>query len=206
MIDWRARGGELHQIELPAFPGVLLPAIFLPDAGLLYFPVGQVCDALGIADVKRQRAKVRRDYADSIETLSIPTTGGDQATLCIEWEALGGWLVSIHDGRIGDAQREHLRIFRRQVWRAASDILQGKHTATALPDPASRRGELAGLRALALQTESRVGRLERVVSITDDEDDASTGDLSSRVGYCPHCGGAIRVLLGSIVVTTAGPE
>jgi hypothetical protein len=59
MLDWRARGGELHQIELPAFPGVLLPAVFLPDAGLLYFPVGQVCDALDIADAKRQRAAER---------------------------------------------------------------------------------------------------------------------------------------------------
>jgi hypothetical protein len=39
--------------------------------------VGQVCDALDIADAKRQRAKARRDYPDSIDTLSVPTTGGD---------------------------------------------------------------------------------------------------------------------------------
>lgn len=199
MIDWHARGGEFHQIELPAFPGVLLPAVFLPDAGALYFPIGHVCKALGVLDA-RQRTKVRRDFPDSVETLVIPTTGGDQATLCIEWEALGGWLVSIQDGRIKEAQREQLRTFKRQVWRAASDILQGKHPVTALPNPATRRSDLAGLRALALQTEDRVGRLERVVSITDDDD---TGDLSSRVGYCPHCGGAIRVAVGSVLIVSA---
>lgn len=203
MIDWRARGGELHQIELPAFPGALLPAVFLPDVGALYFPIGQVCAALGVLDT-RQRAKVRRDYPDSIETLSIPTTGGDQSALCIEWEALGGWLVSIQEGRIGDGQRAQLRTFKRQVWRAASDILQGKHPATALPDPASRRGELAGLRALALQTENRVGQLERVVYVSEDEaPDSDTGALSSRAGHCPHCGGAIRIAVGSVVIVSA---
>lgn len=201
MIDWRSRGGELHQIELPAFPGALLPAVFLPDVGALYFPVTHVCAALGIRD-QRQRERVRRDYADSIGDLALPTTKGERPMVCIEWEALGGWLVSIQEERIGDGQREQLRTFKRQVWRAASDILQGKHAATALPDPATRRGELAGLRALALQTENRVGRLERVVSITD-EDDTSTGDLSSRVGYCPHCGGAIRVAVGSVLIVSA---
>jgi hypothetical protein len=208
MIDWRARGGELHQIELPAFPGVLLPAVFLPDAGALYFPVGQVCDALGVADAKRQRAKVRSDYADSIETLAIPTTGGEQAALCIEWEALAAWLVSIQEGRIGEGQRERLRTFKRQVWRAASDILQGKHPATALPDPSSRRGELAGLLSLALHTENRVGKLERVVYVAD-EGDASPnghGELTSRVGHCPHCGGAIRVITGEVVIVSADAE
>jgi hypothetical protein len=36
MIDWRARGGEFHRIELPAFPGVLLPVVFLRGDGKLY--------------------------------------------------------------------------------------------------------------------------------------------------------------------------
>ena len=208
MIDWRAQGGELHQIELPAFLGVLLPAVFLPDSGLLYFPVGQVCAALQILDGRNQRAKVRREYVESIETLAIPTTGGDQAALCIEWEAFGGWLASIQEGRVGEEARKRLHTFKRQVWRAASDILQGRHPATALTDPSSKRGELAGLRALALQTESRVGRLERVVYISD-EVDAATGassELPSHVGYCPHCGGAIRVALGNLLIVSAEPE
>lgn len=187
MIDWRAVGGEFHQIELPAFPGVLLPAVFLPGDGKLYFPVGHVCAALGAQD-KRQREKVKRDFPESIVDLSLPTTKGDRPMVCIEWEALGAWLVTIHEGRVAEEQRGKLRVFKTQVWKAASDILMGKHQATALPAPERRRSELAGLRSLAFQTEERVGRLERVVYIS--EDDAAD---DSRVACCPHCGGTIRI-------------
>jgi hypothetical protein len=207
MIDWRARGGELHQIELPAFPGVLLPAVFLPDVGALYFPVAHIAKALDVDD-KTQRIRVKRDYPQQIEDLALPTTKGERPMVCIEWEALGGWLASIQETRIGEAQRERLRVFKRRVWRAASDILQGKHPATALPDPASRRGDLAGLRALALQTESRVGRLERVVYISEDEApaDSDAGRLTSYIGSCPHCGGAIRLTLGNVLIVSAESE
>ena len=131
-IDWRAVGGEFHQIELPAFPGVLLPAVFLPGDGKLYFPVGHVCAALGAQD-KRQREKVKRDFPESIVDLSLPTTKGDRPMVCIEWEALGAWLVTIHEGRVAEEQRGKLRVFKTQVWKAASDILMGKHQALRCP-------------------------------------------------------------------------
>lgn len=201
-MDWRAMGGEFHQIELPAFPSVLLPAVFLPTDGRLYFPVAHVCAALGVDD-KRQREKVKRDYPDSIVELTLPTTKGDRPMVCLEWEALGAWLITIQDARVGIEQREKLHQFKRQVWRAASDILQGKHMPIALPSPVQRRSELDGLRSLALQTESRVGKLERVLYIEDRESEDSS---ESRMGRCPHCGGAIRITLGNINIVSVMPD
>lgn len=208
MLDWRASGGELHQIELPAFPGILLPVVFLRSEGLLYFPIPHVCRALNVRD-QRQREKVKRDYGECLEDLAIPTDSkGDRITLCIEWEAFGGWIVSIQDERVGDNVRSQLRAFKRQVWRAASDILMGKHQPAALPAPERRRGELAGLRSLALQTEERVGRLEQVIFINEDLEGTQVGVLGradpcpccgrsnsereSRIAPCPYCGRTIR--------------
>jgi hypothetical protein len=198
MIDWRARGGEFHRIELPAFPGVLLPAVFLRGDGKLYFPIVHVCAALDVRD-NRQREKVKRDYPESVNRLVIPTTKGDQSTLCVEWEALGAWLITIQEERTGDAQRGRLRTFKRQVWHAASEILMGRHEPVALPAPDGRRGEIAGLHSLALQTEQRVGRIERVVFVGDPEDSETiSGD--SRTARCPHCGGALRVTVGTLQI------
>jgi hypothetical protein len=204
MIDWRGRGGELHHIELPAFPGVLLPCIFLRDVGLLYFPAAHVSKALGVDD-KTQRERVKRDYAEHLEHLEIPTTKGERPMLCIEWEALGAWLVSIGEQNVGEAQRERLRIFKRRVWRAASDILQGKHQAAALPEPSARRSELAGLRTLALQTEARVGNLEEVVYVSEEDTDAVTGTTTRQV-RCPECGHDFPVTMRMVSSITVERE
>ncbi len=194
-MDWRNRG-ELHHIELPAFPGVLLPAVFLPQERKLYFPVAHICAALEVQD-KRQREKVKRDYPDCLDELTLPTTKGDRGMVCIEWEALGAWLTTIQEERVGEAQRERLRTFKRQVWRAASEILIGQHQPAALPAADKRSSDLTGLRSLALQTEQRVGRLERVVFLSEDE---AEQPIDSRVGRCPHCGKPVRIAIGQLVI------
>jgi len=65
-----------------------------------------------------------------------------------------------------------------------------------------RHGELTDLLSLALQTEICVGCLELVVSISDDEEGSING-LSSREGFCPHCGDAVRVTVNSVLVVSA---
>jgi hypothetical protein len=187
---------EYHQIELPAFPGVPLAAPLLVDEGRLYFPIGAVCLALDVDD-KTQRVKLRRDYDECLAELRLPTVKGERPMLCIEFEALGAWVSTIQDLRVGEAQRERVRAFRKQVWRAASAILMGVHQPLTLPVPEGRRGELAGLRSLALQTEERVERLERIVFVPEREDNPT--DVGEARVTCPSCGFSFGVRLAPIL-------
>jgi len=85
-LDWRDRG-ELHHSELPAFPGVLLPTVSFPRSANSIF-LSRIF-VLPFKGSTNMREKVKRDYPDFLDELTLPTTKGDRGMVCIEWEALG---------------------------------------------------------------------------------------------------------------------
>ena len=170
-----------HTVPLPTL-GVELPAAFAPDAQRLYFPVATVCAALEL-DLKYHRGKVQREYKEFTERLRLPTAGGPQELLCIEWTALGLWLATIQGERTtSDTTRTRLRIFRSQVMAAASAILLGQAEAIALVEPRGRRRGATDL------IETRLAQLERAVFVGE-----PAGEDDERIAACPHCGRPIRV-------------
>ncbi len=191
---------QYHCVALPAFPGLELPAAYDPAEQRLYFPVATVCSALEV-DVRSQRARLQRDFAEHIIRMRLPTAGGVQELLCVEYEALALWLATIQAGKASERFRRRLREFRTQVMAAATDILMGRLQPVPLED--QRRGRASGRDTLLLQVEGRVAQLERAVFVGEPgEDDTDMG--MTRHGRCPHCGGTIKVSVGTLQIAPDG--
>jgi hypothetical protein len=136
----------------------------------------------------RDLLRKRRDFGDHLAHMRLATAGGPQELLCIEYTALGLWLATIQEGRVTSRTRERLRLFRSAVMAAASEILMGR-----IPPARPPQGRLEGL------TEQRLAHLERAVFVGEpDEAETSSGD--SRAARCPHCGGALRVTVGTLQI------
>jgi len=182
---------QRHEIDLGAmFPGVVLPCVYDPATGRIWFPIATTCALLEL-DTRSQRARAQRDYAAHVDTYRLPTAGGPQELLCIEREALALWIATAQEGKAAPGARDRLRRFRRLVMAGATAILTGK----SLPVPFDERprGRLAAL------TEARVAQLERAVFVGDpEESETFAGD--SRTARCPHCGGALRVTVGTLQI------
>lgn len=186
-----------HRIALPAFPGVEVPAAFDPDAQHLYFPVATVCAALEL-DARPQRARLRREFAEYVRELRLPTTGGAQDLLCVEYEALALWLATMQPSRVGERHRERIRLFRVQVMAAATDILTGRLQPVPLDARRRTGGNGGGMASLLLQAEERIAALERVVFVGEPSEKESGVAGAGWVTPCPYCGGLLHVEMGVV--------
>jgi hypothetical protein len=145
---------------------------------------------------------LRRDYAEHILTLRLPTSGGPQELLCVEYEALALWLATVHDGKAGERSRDRIRAFRAQVMAAASDILMGR--LQPVPLEARRGSGRRGVASLLMQAEGRIVALERVVFVGEPSEGTTAGMAGRdagddvRVTPCPHCGGLLHVRVGVV--------
>lgn len=114
-----------HRVELPAFPGIELPAAYDAEEQRLWFPIATVCSILEL-DVRVQRRRAQRDYAEHVDKLTLSTKGGMQELACLEYEALALWLATIGNSSNDSVIQERIKRLRRQVMAAASDIMTGK--------------------------------------------------------------------------------
>lgn len=189
-------GGSGLQYYKPNFKvlGVELPAAFDPDTQQIHFPVASACTAIGV-DVRWQRPRLLRDFAEHVTRLRLPTQGGPQELLCISYDALGLWLATIQAERTSERVRERIREFRRLVMAAASDILAGKLKPVPLNE---RRRAARGGVAEALQIESRLSAVERAVFVGE-----PTGEGNSRTCPCPYCGRPLLVNVETVTVVAA---
>jgi hypothetical protein len=178
----------------------VLLALYDPTTGRLWFPIATVCLALSL-QARPQRARVQRDYPEHVEKLKVPTQGGPQDQVCIEYEALGLWIATAKDGKAGEEAQYRLNRFRALVMAGASDILLGiskpitfeerrAQSQRSLP-PASPRALGDGYGSLLAEHDTRIGSLERAVFVGEPEED------DSRATSCPYCGGALRVFADS---------
>lgn len=81
------------------FEGDQLKAAQEPKSKKVYVGVRWVCEGLGFTkdQMKRQLKNIREDIVTSkgVSSLTLPTNGGSQATLCIELDFLPLWLAKI---------------------------------------------------------------------------------------------------------------
>lgn len=200
---------QYHRVTFPAFPGVEMPAAYDQDAQRLYFPVATVCAALEL-DARPQRARLRREFAEHVRELRLPTAGGPQDLLCVEYEALALWLATMQTSRVGERHRDRIRTFRAQVMAAASDILMGRLQPVPLDtrrNSGNSRG--GGMASLLLQAEERIAALERVVFVGEppaERETAGTGADDVRVTPCPYCGGLLHISVGTVEAVPAHPD
>lgn len=96
------------------------------DAELLGFQSGQsvlvavkpIVVAMGL-NWSGQEQRLKRDpvLREGICMMHIPSTSGDQRTLCLRLELLNGWLFKIDSGRIRDAKvRELVQTYQRECY------------------------------------------------------------------------------------------
>jgi hypothetical protein len=186
---------QRHRVSLEAlFPGVVLPCMYDPATGRIWFPIATTCALLDL-DPRSQRMRAQRDYAEYVEKFRLPTDGGPQELLCIEYEALALWISSAQEGKATPAAQARLRRFKMLVMAGASDILMGR--STPVPMEERRKGIRAGgQRALLQEHDTRLGTLERAVFVGDPEED--TQDTIRRSVSCPECGHSFPVKVRSI--------
>jgi hypothetical protein len=128
-------------------------------------------------DVRVQRRRAQRDFAEHVDKLTLRTNGGDQELVCLEYEALALWLATAQ-GSNADA----------------SDIMTGRLEPMTFDERRKvARGSVAGL------LEARLANLERAVFVGEP---AGAGD-DGRLSRCPACGVLLRV---SDVILETVPE
>jgi hypothetical protein len=214
----RADNFDYHTLILPAFPHIKLDVALERDTGKLWFPVSTICeDGLRI-DAASQRAKIKHpdgEYEGNWQDdIPFESSRGWRDTFCLEFEALGHWFTSIQARRVSEDQRQYVRAFRREVWKAASSLLVDGRTAAiaegrppnihALPAPTQpsvpARSMIRGrdLRAKILED-----RLETLLDTLEDVVYVRSGEVSSRSCQCPYCGGELEILVEALRVVAA---
>jgi hypothetical protein len=177
---------QYYPVELAAFPGVELVAAYDDPEQRLWLPVATVCSMLGL-DPRHQRQRVERDYAEHVEKFTLPTSGGPQELVRLEYEALGLWLATVQAGKTSTPVKAALKKFRAQVMAAASDILQGKLHPVTFDE--RRKSARAGGNSLLLEYHNRLAALERAIFVGEDPRDDAGGGVGGRLhlGRCPRC-------------------
>lgn len=114
MADQLDFKGKLNTLD---FHGQVLQII--DGSGRPYVPLKTICINLGI-DWEAQRQRIQRDQvlSEGACMIQVPSTGGDQAMLCLPLEYLNGWLFGIDDKRVAPEIREALVIYKREAYGA----------------------------------------------------------------------------------------
>jgi hypothetical protein len=123
--------------------------------GVIYVPVGRLCDNLGIQRRNQiDRLRNHEVLAQGLSSVMVQTEGGPQETECLRLDLIPLWLTTINPKRVSDAVREKLVRYQIEaasvLWAAfRNDILPANELA-AQPRPRSG-AELALDIATAIQ-------------------------------------------------------
>jgi len=90
--------------------------------GTIYVPLRPLCVALGLnVPGQIQRIRRRKAYAEMLRTLPVPTGGGRQELICLNIEALPGWLAGIDTSRVRTELEERLVGYQQWARRRIAD-------------------------------------------------------------------------------------
>jgi hypothetical protein len=123
--------------------------------GIIYVPVGRLCDNLGIQRRNQiDRLRNHEVLAQGLSSVPVQTEGGLQETECLRLDLIPLWLTTINPKRVSEAVREKLVRYQVEaasvLWAAfRNDILPATELA-AQPRPRSG-AELALDIATAIQ-------------------------------------------------------
>ncbi len=138
-----------------SFYGDNIIAVQDAENGVIYVPVGRLCDNLGIQ--RRNQMDRLRDHevlAQGLTALVVQTEGGPQETECLRLDLIPLWLTTINPKRVNEGVRAKLVRYQVEaasvLWAAfRNDILPANELAS---QPRPRSGaELALDIATAIQ-------------------------------------------------------
>lgn len=114
-----------EQVFLPKW-GCTLSILFTPNGP--YCVLRQLCQAVGVEDVRQQYRQLLARQATHNYTAKLPvqTSGrGKQVTYCIHMDILAWWLAGLNEKRIRAEFAPKLVRFQKDIVQAASNVLFG---------------------------------------------------------------------------------
>lgn len=201
---------RFHQVELPAFPGVLFTVSLEIATRRVYFAVDEMCRAIGI-DTKAQRDKLAAITDDNgqpvLRPVPMPTAGGLQEKAALEFQQVGPWLLSIQERRVGDGRTDRLRLFQREAMRAVNLVLLGHVPAVPIKLPRGRPSLIEQLEERVAEAEREIAQVTQVMAVQRVDAPAFPANhgMMQAYGTCPHCGGPLLVQAGSLHVVVSIP-
>ena len=100
--------------------------------GVVFVAVKPIADALGL-DWRSQRARMARDpiLTEGRVTMTIPSQGGPQETVCLRLDLIHGWLFTIDHDRVKPELRERVLLYKRHCYAALNEYFHGPRPRAA---------------------------------------------------------------------------
>ncbi len=118
-VQLEARGPEITAVRVAT--------------GEIYVPVRPLCSALDLdANGQIQRMRRRQVLGEMLQTIAVPTSGGDQSLVCLNLEGLPLWLAGLEEKRVRDDLRERLVAYQRWARRRIYDAFVSETGISAL--------------------------------------------------------------------------
>lgn len=153
-----------------------------PSQRVVYVPVRQLCDFLGV-DYTAQRRRIGRDpvLADVVADVVVQTAGGPQAMPSLPLDYLNGWLFGINANRVKAATRERLIRYQRECYQVLADAFVEPPLGGDLSPEAA--GSIAALRQIRENALALARLAEEQIRITERLDRAAivVGEHSRRL-------------------------
>lgn len=100
------------QLRIPFHGETIL--CFEDEAGEPFVAVKPICERLGV-DWKSQYRKIIDPKNDwGIRKMTIPSTGGEQETICLALFDFFLWLATIHPSKVAEALQVKVQLYRRE--------------------------------------------------------------------------------------------
>jgi hypothetical protein len=125
-------------VEEPVFLpkwGCALTILFTPDGP--YCVLRQLCQIVGIEDVRQQYEQLTKRQATRAYTTKLPVqtpNRGKQVTYCIHLDILAWWLAGLNERLIRPEFAPRLVRFQKDIVRAANELLFGQPDQDATPE------------------------------------------------------------------------
>lgn len=124
----------------------------------VFVAIKPICDAMGI-DWKSQRRRLEDDQilSEGRVTMTLPSVGGPQETVCLRLDLVNGWLFTIDDARVKDEEtRQKVLAYKRECYAVLFKHFHGKAEAASASADAPQQGtEEADAPKVRLVTECR---------------------------------------------------
>ena len=121
------------------FYGDEIIAVQEPESGVIYVPVGRLCDNLGMQR-RNQMDRLRNHevLTQGLATVTIDTAGGPQDAECLRLDLIPLWLTTINPRRVSEQVRPKLVRYQIEaasvLWAAfRNDILPARELAQQRP-------------------------------------------------------------------------
>lgn len=102
--------------------------------GEIYVSIRSLCAALGLDSTGQiQRIRRRQVLAEMLQTIVVPTAGGNQPLVCLDLEGLPLWLAGVEEKRVRNDLRERLMAYQRWARRRIYEAFLAETGIGALP-------------------------------------------------------------------------